>query len=51
MLPPVRTLIYRFLASRVQVVSTTGAGYGFTQQQRRVDDGTIDLGDDEYRPR
>ena len=50
LIPPVRTVIYRFLASRVRVVSTTTASsYGFTQ--RRVDDGTIDLGDDEYRPR
>ncbi len=50
LIPPVRTLIYRFLASRVQVVSTAGAAsYGFSQ--RRVKDDTIELGDDEYRPR
>lgn len=49
LVPPVRTLIYRFLASRVQVVSTTGASYRFSQ--RRVEDDTIELGDDEYRPR
>lgn len=50
LIPPVRTLIYRFLASRVQVVSTsTGASYGFGP--RRVEDDTIELSDDEYRPR
>jgi UPF0716 protein FxsA len=49
LIPPVRNVIYRFLASRVQVVTTTGASYGYTQ--RRVDDDTIELGDDEYRPR
>ncbi len=50
LIPPVRTLLYRFLASRVTVVSTTtGSGYGFGQ--RRVEDDTIELGDDEYRPR
>jgi UPF0716 protein FxsA len=51
LLPPVRTLIYRFLASRVQVVSTTGASYGYGFGQRRVEDDTIELDDDEYRPR
>lgn len=50
LIPPVRTLIYRFLASRVKVVSTTSsASYGFGP--RRVEDDTIELGDDEYRPR
>ncbi|MGN6489566.1 MAG: FxsA family protein [Devosia sp.] len=49
LLPPVRTLLYRFLASRVQVVSTRGASYSY--DQRRVADDTIELGDDEYRPR
>ena len=50
LIPPVRTLIYRFLASRVQVVSTsTTSSYGFGP--RRVEDDTIELGDDEYRPR
>lgn len=49
LLPPVRMLIYRFLAARVKVVSTTSAGFG--PGPRQVDDGTIDLGDDEYRPR
>ena len=50
LIPPVRTLIYRFLASRVRVVATTTTqSYGFGP--RRVEDDTIELGDDEYRPR
>lgn len=50
LIPPVRTLIYRFLAARVQVVATTtSASYGFGPRQ--VEDDTIELGDDEYRPR
>jgi UPF0716 protein FxsA len=50
LIPPVRALIYRFLASRVQVVATTTTqSYGFGP--RRVEDDTIELGDDEYRPR
>lgn len=50
LLPPVRSAIYAFLKSRVTVVTTTtGAGPDFTQ--RRVDDGTIDLDSDEWRPR
>lgn len=50
LIPPVRTLIYRTLARRVQVVSTsTASSYGFGP--RRVEDDTIELGDDEYRPR
>lgn len=50
LLPPVRSAIYAFLKSRVTVVTTTtGAGPHFTQ--RRVDDGTIDLDSDEWRPR
>lgn len=51
LIPPVRSAIYAFLKSRVAVVTatTTRAGPGFTQ--RRVDDGTIDLDSDEWRPR
>jgi len=50
LIPPVRTLIYRYLASRVTVVSTTTtSSYGFSQRQ--VEDDTIELSDDEYRPR
>ncbi len=50
LIPPVRTLIYRFLASRVKVVATTTTStYGFGPRQ--VEDDTIELSDDEYRPR
>lgn len=50
LIPPVRSAIYRYLASRVRVVSTTTtASYGFGPRQ--VADDTIELGDDEYRPR
>jgi UPF0716 protein FxsA len=50
LIPPVRSAIYAYLKSRVTVVTTsTGPGPGFTQ--RRVDDGTIDLDSDEWRPR
>lgn len=50
LIPPVRTLIYRYLAGRVQVVSTSAsATYGFGP--RPIQDDTIELGDDEYRPR
>lgn len=50
LIPPVRTLIYRYLASRVTVVSTTTTStYGFGPRQ--VEDDTIELSDDEYRPR
>ena len=50
LIPPVRSAIYAFLKSRVTVVTaTTGASPGFTQP--RVDDGTIDLDSDEWRPR
>ena len=50
LIPLVRTLIYSYLASRVTVVSTTTtASYGFGPRQ--VEDDTIELSDDEYRPR
>lgn len=50
LIPPVRSAIYAYLKSRVTVVTTAGgAGPGLTQ--RRVDDGTIDLDSDEWRPR
>ena len=51
LIPPVRTALYAFLRSRVKVV-TTGSGFsgpGFGPQ--RVEDGTIDLDSDEWRPR
>lgn len=51
LLPPARSLIYRFLRSRLSVVATSSAG--FTAPSRPLDqpDGTIDLEDDEWRPR
>ncbi|MBN9362275.1 MULTISPECIES: FxsA family protein [unclassified Devosia] len=52
LIPPVRSALYAFLRSRVTVVTTSSGpapGPGFTQ--RRVDDGTIDLDSDEWRPR
>lgn len=49
LIPPVRGLIYAFIRARVTVVSASSAEFGFSQ--RRVDDGTIELDDDEWRPR
>jgi UPF0716 protein FxsA len=49
LIPPVRSLIYAFIRSRVKVVSSSSAEFTFTQ--RRVDDGTIELDDHEWRPR
>lgn len=53
LLPPVRSAIYAFLRSRVQVV-TTSAGPGPADPgggPRRIDKDTIDLDSDEWRPR
>lgn len=50
LIPPVRTALYAWLRSRVKVVATTGSstyGYG----PRRVEDDTIELDSDEWRPR
>lgn len=47
LLPPVRGLIYGFLARNMVVVSATSTSYG----ARRQDDRMIELDDDEYRPR
>ena len=49
LIPPVRSAIYAFIRTRVQVVST--AATGFTYTQNRVDEATIELDDDEWRPR
>jgi len=49
LIPPVRGAIYAFFRSRIQVVSTTTAGFGYSQ--KRVDEGTVELDDDEWRPR
>lgn len=55
LIPAVRSGIYSFLKSRVQVVSTTGAGFGYAEQaeplRRDLPDGTLDLDSDEWRPR
>lgn len=49
LLPPVRALIYRALASRVVVVRS-GSGYPREPQDPRLSRrGTIDLDDDDYR--
>jgi len=50
LIPPVRTAIYAYLHSRVRVVATSStASYGFGP--RRVEDDTIELDSDEWRPR
>lgn len=53
LLPPVRGWIYATLASRVTVVNTTGGstGYSMHAEPRVKGPGTIDLDDDDYRPR
>jgi len=50
LIPPVRTALYAWLRSRVRVVATTSSssnGFG----PRRVEDDTIELDSDEWRPR
>jgi UPF0716 protein FxsA len=47
LVPPVRTLIYAYLRSRIAVVAPVGAGYGTSQ--RRGDPGTIDLDEGDWR--
>ena len=49
LLPPVRSAIYAFLKSRIQVVSVGGAG--FSRPPRPKQPGVIDLDDTDYRPR
>ncbi len=55
LIPAVRGGIYSFLRSRVQVVSTTSAGFGYAEGaeplRRDLPDGTVDLDSDEWRPR
>ncbi|WP_055047053.1 FxsA family protein [Devosia sp. A16] len=50
LIPPIRSAIYALLRSRVSVVTTTTTG-GPAFSQERVEDGTIDLDSDEWRPR
>lgn len=49
LLPPVRALIYRALASRVVVVRPGGGGPRDPKDPRLTRPGTIDLDDDDYR--
>jgi UPF0716 protein FxsA len=53
LLPPVRHGIYRWLASRVRVVDTTTSYRSYTgvDDPRLGRPSTIDLDDDDYRPR
>lgn len=50
LIPPVRTALYAWLRSRVKVVATASSS-GFSYGQRRVEDDTIELDSDEWRPR
>ncbi|MDB5613856.1 MAG: FxsA family protein [Devosia sp.] len=51
LIPPVRSWIYRSLASRVTLVDTTAASYRRQDAPRGRIDGAIDLDEDDYRPR
>jgi UPF0716 protein FxsA len=51
LLPPVRSWIYSSLASRVTVVETASYRRRSEAGDPRLNDGTIDLDDDDYRPR
>jgi UPF0716 protein FxsA len=51
LLPPVRSWIYAALASRVSVVETASYRHRSERADPRLNDGTIDLDDDDYRPR
>jgi UPF0716 protein FxsA len=51
LLPPVRSWIYAALASRVSVVETASYRHRGDHADPRLNDGTIDLDDDDYRPR
>lgn len=49
LIPPVRTLIYAFLRSRIALVTPATAGFG--TGPRRPDDRTIDLDEGDWRRR
>lgn len=49
LIPPVRTAIYAFLKSRIQVVSPVPSGFGGTYG--RTADDTIDLDENDWRRR
>ena len=51
LVPPVRGWIYAALASRVTVVDTAGFRPGPQRDPRLGGEGTIDLDEDDYRPR
>ncbi|WP_374626446.1 FxsA family protein [Devosia sp.] len=46
LVPPVRGLIYAYLRTRFTVVSASAEGYGYGRGS-----GTVELDDDEWRPR
>ncbi len=49
LIPPVRTLIYTYLKSRIAVIAPVGAGH--SRGTRRPGAGTIDLDDQDWRER
>jgi UPF0716 protein FxsA len=51
LVPPVRGLIYRRLASRVRIVAMSGAPGARRPGGGPKDGPTLDLGDDDWRPR
>lgn len=50
LLPPVRNLIYGWISKRVEVVDLSTREYS-TMRRERLSDDTIELDDDEWRPR
>lgn len=50
LLPPVRNMIYGWFSKRVEVVDLSSAEYSTVRRERLSDD-TIELDDDEWRPR
>jgi UPF0716 protein FxsA len=50
LLPPVRSLIYGWFSARVEVVDLSAGEYSAVRRERLGDD-TIELDDDEWRPR
>jgi len=51
LLPPVRHAIYAWLRSRVRVVATSTGSYSAGFGPRPIDNDTVDLDSDEWRPR
>jgi len=51
LVPPVRGALYAWLRTRVKVVATSTTGYSAGFGPRQVDDDTIELDSDEWRPR